>query len=206
VTDKLDLDHAAITAQTANSNGGNVRISVGRLFHLYNSEVTTSVGGGTGNGGNVLLNEPNFLVLNKSRIEANAREGSGGDITIRTGKLTLSPDSVIGGSSIAQGTDNIVSLVVSPKTFLNASSQLREACAARGGRRTSSFKPGGRGGLPPDPGTPLMATPSGQPLKQQTATGSPTALTPRPPQAAKPIMVAGTPQPVLSFPRLTCRG
>ena len=41
-------------------------------------------------------------------------------------------------------------LAILPETFLNASSQLREACAARGGRRANSFKAGGRGGLPPE--------------------------------------------------------
>ena len=33
-----------------------------------------------------------------------------------------------------------------PETFLDASSQLRVACAARGGRPASSFSAGGRGG------------------------------------------------------------
>jgi hypothetical protein len=100
----------------------------------------------------------------------------------------------------APNTDVSSSLAVLPETFLNASSQLRVACAARGGRPSSSFASGGRGGLPPDPSAPLTATPSEQPLKQQTATGSPTALTARPPQAAKPVMVAGTSQPVLGSP------
>jgi len=84
-------------------------------------------------------------------------------------------------------------------------SQLREACAARGGRPASSFAAGGRGGLPPDPGTPLAANPFGQPPGQQAATGSPTPSA-RLRQAAKPIMVSGIPQPVLGSPRLTCRG
>jgi hypothetical protein len=156
------------------------------------------------------------MVLNNSQIIANAQEGHGGDITIRTGQLIRSSDSVIRAASeesvsgtitiTAPNTDVAGSLVVLPETFFDASSQLRVACAARGGRPGSSFARGGRGGLPPDPGTPLVATPSGQPPKQQTATGLPTALTPRPPQAVKPIMVAGTPQPVLGSPRLTCKG
>jgi filamentous hemagglutinin family protein len=91
---------------------------------------------------------------------------------------------------------------------LDTGSQLREACAARGGRPASSFAAGGRGGLPPDPGTPLAASPFEQSMEQQTATGSPTALTTKPWKAAKPkpITVAGIPQPVLGSPRLMCRG
>jgi hypothetical protein len=144
-------------------------------------------------------------VLNNSRIKGNTQRGRGGNITIQANQLIRTPDSVIGTSdAIASRTDYTV--VVRPETFLNASSQLREACATRGGWPASSFAPGGRGGLPPAPGAPLAANPFGQPLEQRSATGSPTALTPRPPQAAKPITVAGTPQPVLGSPRLTCRG
>jgi hypothetical protein len=115
----------------------------------------------------------------------------------------MASGALAGNLVIAQLNDSLVAL---PGTFLDASSQLRETCAARGGRPTSSLTVGGRGGLPPDPGAPLAANPFEQSLKQRSATGLPTALTPRPPQAAKPITVAGTPQPVLGAPRLTCRG
>jgi large exoprotein involved in heme utilization and adhesion len=213
--DILQLDNAEIRTRTASANGGNVTLKAGRLFDLHNSTVTTSVAGGTGNGGNIFIDPP-LMVLNNSQIIANAQKGHGGDITIRTGQLIRSSDSVIRAASeesvsgtitiTAPNTDVAGSLVVLPETLLDASSQLRVACAARGGRPGSSFARGGRGGLPPDPGTPLMATPSGQPLEQQTATGSPTTSTAKPSQAAKPVMMAGTSQPVLGSPRLTCRG
>jgi large exoprotein involved in heme utilization and adhesion len=106
----------------------------------------------------------------------------------------------------APNTDVAGSLVILPETFLDASSQLREACAARGGHPGSSFIAGGRGGLPPDPGAPLAASSFGQPSGQQTATGAPTTLTAKPPRAVNPITIAGIPQPVLGSPRLTCRG
>ena len=206
------LDNADILTQTVSANGGNVTLEAGRLFDLHNSTVTTSVAGGTGSGGNILIKSP-LMVLNNSHIEANAK-GRGGNITIQAGQLIRTPDSVITASGSVAGnititapnTDVSSSLTVLPETFLDASSQLRVACAARGGRPASSFTAGGRGGLPPDPGAPLAANPFGQPLEQQTATGSPTALTARPPQAAKPITVSGIPQPVLGSPRLTCRG
>jgi hypothetical protein len=105
----------------------------------------------------------------------------------------------------APNTDVAGSLVVLPETLFDVSNQLRVACAARGGRAASSFSNGGRGGLPPDPGAPLATNPFGQPLEQQTDTGSPTPSSRRP-QAAKPITVSGIPQPVLGAPRLTCRG
>jgi large exoprotein involved in heme utilization and adhesion len=156
---------------------------------------------------------PRLMVLDGSRIEANALHGAGGNITIRADQLIRTPDSKITASGRVAGniaiaapnTDVAGSLVVLPGTLFDTSSELREACAARGGRPASSLSPGGRGGLPPDPGTPLAASPFGQSLEQQTATRSPTPSS-RPLQAVKPITVSGIPQPVLGSPRLTCRG
>jgi large exoprotein involved in heme utilization and adhesion len=139
-----------------------VTVAVGRLFDLHNSAVTTSVAGGTGSGGNIFINphlmNPPLMVLDNSRIEANAQRGAGGNITIQAGQLIRTPDSVIRASSelglsgtisiAAPNTDVVGSLVVLPKTLLDASSQLREACAARGGHPGSSFTAGGRGDLP----------------------------------------------------------
>jgi large exoprotein involved in heme utilization and adhesion len=169
--DTLRLDNAAIEARTASAGGGDVTLSVGRLFDLHNSAVTTSVAEGTGSGGNIFIDPP-LLVLDNSRIEANAQRGAGGNITIQAGQLIRTPDSMIQASSelglsgtisiAAPNTDISSSLVVLPETFLDASGQLREACAARGGRPTSSFTTGGRGGLPPDPDAPLAANSFGQ--------------------------------------------
>jgi hypothetical protein len=211
--DMLRLDNAAILTQTVSADGGNVTLKAGQLFDLHNSTVTTSVAGGTGSGGNIVIDPP-LMVLDRSRIEANAFGGPGGNITIRAGQLIRTPDSRITASGRVAGTITITapntdvssSLTVLPETLFDASSQLRVTCAARGGRPGNSFTRGGRGGLPPDPGTPLMATPSGQPPGQRTATGAPTALTARPTSAVKPVMVSGIPQPVLGSPRLTCRG
>jgi filamentous hemagglutinin family protein len=212
-TDTLRLDSAAIEARTASAGGGDVTLTVGRLLDLRNSTLTTSVAGGTGSGGNITIT-PYLMVLDNSRIEANAKQGAGGNITVRAGQLIRTPDSLIRATGRVAGnititapnTDVAGSLVVLPETFFDVSGQLRETCAARGGRPVSSFNAGGRGGLPPDPGAPLAASSFGQPLEQQTATRPPTSSTARPPQAVKPITVAGIPQPVLGSPRLTCRG
>jgi len=211
--DTLRLDNATVQAQTASAGGGDVTVAAGRLFSLRNSEVTTSVAGETGSGGDITIGSP-LMVLNDSRIEANAKQGAGGNITIRAGQLIRTPDSKITASGTVAGnivitapnTDVSSSLVVLPGTFLDAGSRLRETCAARGGRPASSLSPGGRGGLPPDPDAPLVASPFEPPLKPQVATGSPTALTARPTQAAEPVRVAGTPKPVLGAPRPACRG
>jgi hypothetical protein len=131
---------------------------------MHDSTVTTSVAGGTGSGGNIFISSP-LAVLDGSQIQGNAQQGSGGNITIEADQLIRSSDSLIQASSelglsgtitiAAPNTDVAGSLVVLPETFLDATSELREACAARGGRPSSSFTAGGRGGLPPDPGSPL---------------------------------------------------
>jgi large exoprotein involved in heme utilization and adhesion len=211
--DTLQLDHAAIQAKTETADGGNITLDVGRLFDLHNSTVSTSVAGGTGRGGNIFVVRAPFLVLDSSNIIANAQRGAGGRIGILADHVVQSSDSVIRASSAqsisgiitisAPNTDISSSLVVLPETFLDASSQWPTACASR---PTSSFKASGRGGLPPDPGAPLAASPFEQPPGQQTATGSPTAPTPRSPQAARTILVAGIPHPILGAPHPTCRG
>jgi hypothetical protein len=170
---------------------------------------------GTGTGGNIMIN-PHLMVLDGSRIKADAQRGAGGNITIRAGQLirTPAPDSNITASGSVAGTITIAApntdvsggLTVLPETFLDASSQLRAACAARGDRPASSFTAGGRGGLPPAPGAPLATNPSGQPSGWWIAAGAPTALSARSPQAAEPIRVAGIPHPILGAPRATCRG
>jgi filamentous hemagglutinin family protein len=50
-TDTLQLDHSVIRAETKTANAYDMRLEVGHLFNLYNSEVTTSVAKGTGRGG-----------------------------------------------------------------------------------------------------------------------------------------------------------
>jgi hypothetical protein len=182
--DTLQLDNASFASRTtmADVDVGNATLAVGRLLHLRDSTVSTE----GARGGNMLMQTP-LLVLDKSKILSNARPGEGGNIRIEAGQIIRTPDSRIEASGTltitAPNTDIAGSLVVLPEVLFNVSNQLREACAARGGRRANSFKAGGRGGLPPDPGTPLMAAPSGQSPGQQTATGSPTTSTTRPQQA-----------------------
>jgi filamentous hemagglutinin family protein len=221
--DTVQLDHAAIRAQTASARGGDVTVAVGWLFDLHNSTVTTSVAGGTGSGGNIFVHAPpnssggigstRFLVLDDSRIEANAKQGSGGNITIQAGQLLRTPDSVIQASSelglsgtitiAAPNTDVAGSLVILPETFLDASSQLPEACAARGGQPTSSLTLGGRGGLPPDPGAPLAASPLGQPSEPQGAVRLPVA---RSAPTADAVTANGGTRLVFGAARRACRG
>src|SRR5688572_18749426 len=92
------------------------------------------------------MNAPLF-VLDNSNITTSTQPGRGGDIAIQAGQLIRTPDSVVRASGAitiaAPDTDVSSSLVVLPGTFLDAGSRLRVACAARGGRPTSSLSPAG---------------------------------------------------------------
>lgn len=153
---------AEITTRTDEADGGNITLGVGELLKLTGSRITTSVGGGLGNGGNIDI-DPTFVVLNNSVIQANAWGGNGGNIRIVTDHLVASTDSRIEASSqlgidgsIEISSPNVdvgAGLMVLPSNYLDASLLLRDACAgSRGAAASSSFVGAGNGGLPAGPG------------------------------------------------------
>ncbi len=154
------LDGGSVTTEARSADGGNIDIAAATLVHLSGSKITTSVGTGFGNGGNIAI-DPQFVVLNGSRIIANAYGGNGGNIRIGAQNYLASPDSVVEASSqlgIA-GTIQITSpnsdvgagLAVLPAKFFDAAAMLRESCAVRSAGSASSLVVSGRGGLPSSP-------------------------------------------------------
>ena len=148
-------DGAAISTQTQVANGGSITIGPGDLLYLQRSAVTTSVGGASGNGGNITV-DPRFVVLDRSVIQANAVGGNGGDVLVRAEQLVQSPDSAITASSQlgvsgqifigAQPLNLNGSLVVLASELRAAAALLRQGCAARGASPRSSLVVAGRGG------------------------------------------------------------
>jgi large exoprotein involved in heme utilization and adhesion len=142
------------------ANGGDITLSVGEFLYLVGSEITTSVRGETGNGGNISI-DSQLVVLDHSSIIAEAIEGHGGDITITAGNFIPSTDSIVSATS-QKGISGTV-LINGPLVDLNGtlvvlSSELRSAvaltrdsCAARANRPQSSLVEAGRGGLLQDP-------------------------------------------------------
>jgi large exoprotein involved in heme utilization and adhesion len=152
-------------AETSTASGGNITLNVRDLVYLLSSEITTSVKGETGNGGNITI-DPQLVVLNHSRIIAEAVEGHGGNITINAGAFIPSADSIVSANSqlgtsgtvVTNGLLNINgALVVLSSELRGHAAVLREACAARGDRPVSSLVEAGRGGLPQDPEATLPA-------------------------------------------------
>jgi large exoprotein involved in heme utilization and adhesion len=169
--DSLKMRHSSVTTEAnQEADGGNIDLSVRDLLYLYYSEITSSVGGGPETtGGNITI-DPNFVVLNQSRIVANAYAGTGGNIKIVADTFLADPQSLVDASSqlgvsgtvdIQAPINNISGLVPPLSTeFISASELLKERCIARlrEGVKYSSFVVGGRDGLPIEPGNLLPST------------------------------------------------
>jgi large exoprotein involved in heme utilization and adhesion len=162
----LMSDGGRISTEALTANGGNITLKVSDFLYLTNSQITASVNRETGNGGNIMI-DPQLVILNHSRITAQAAEGQGGKIDINAGLYFASTDSVVSASSQfgISGTvaingpqvDVNSALVVLSSELRGRAEVLREACAARGGQPISSFVEAGRGGLPQDPEATLPA-------------------------------------------------
>lgn len=137
-----------VTAQADHAGGGNIHIAARNRIHLVESEITASVQGGSGGGGNVFL-DPQWVILDHSRIVANAFYGPGGNIHISAGQFLRSGDSVVDASSRFGLNGNI--LVQSPETnilgktkilaaqYRDPATLFRTPCAARYAQGESSL-------------------------------------------------------------------
>jgi large exoprotein involved in heme utilization and adhesion len=164
------LDGASISVETETANAGDINISADNLLQVRDSKVTTSVAGGQGNGGNILIGQvldslgrlrvPNVTVLDGSEISARAEQGMGGEIGI-TSDFIFRNNSIVNASSRGGGIDGTVnitspetnisgSIVALPESFINASEQLSQRCAARS-TNNSSFVVKDRSEIPPGP-------------------------------------------------------
>jgi len=130
------------TTAAQNAGGGNITLNNGGTLYLHNGTINTSVRGGSGDGGNIKVNNPQFVVLNKGRIVARADAGHGGNIDIKSEQFITSQDSLISASSRLgiDGEINIDSpdmdmegfLVVLSDDVVEASSLMKRPCSMRG--------------------------------------------------------------------------
>lgn len=163
VANTFDIKDSSVTTEAVQADGGNITINAPYKVSLLNSKITASVGGGPQTtGGNITI-DPQYVILNKSRVIANAYEGKGGNIKIVADTVLEDPESLVDASSalgisgtvdIQAAINNITGLVSPlPTDFISASALLRERCIARIREgKYSSFVVGGRDGLPIEPG------------------------------------------------------
>jgi filamentous hemagglutinin family protein len=168
VRDTLLSQRSAVTAAASEATGGNIQITAGSLVRLQDSQLTATVGGGVGNGGNVTIDSA-FIVVQGSHITANADKGNGGRLSLTASKaLLLDPSSVITATSVQglQGEVNLQAPVTDisgavaplPQTFAQTPELLRSRCAERWREGTvSRFVLGGRDGVPLEPGSLLLS-------------------------------------------------
>ncbi len=161
--DAFRIDDSAVMTSTVGADGGDIFLGPVSVLHMVNSDITTSVTDEVGNGGNITI-EPMFIILDTSRVEANAHEGSGGNINIRAGYFFPDDVSVIQASS-ALGIDGIVTIetphidlesgFAALPVYRTIPELASDSCETRTKKDTGSLVRTGRGGLPPGPLDPL---------------------------------------------------
>jgi large exoprotein involved in heme utilization and adhesion len=150
-----------VTTEAIRAGGGTIVLRAGHLVQLRDSVLATSVQGGGGDAGNLILTAP-FVVAEGSQIIANAFGGRGGNIQIGSEVFLRDPASLVSASSAMgiQGTVDIRAPVTTlsgtlaplPQAFVHIAALLPARCAARlSGGQTSSLVLSGRDGLPLDP-------------------------------------------------------
>ncbi len=152
VGNKLYLTDSIIETSAIQADGGNMSINSQGYVYLSNSQISTSVNENFGNGGNITL-RPEFIVLNKGKIFAKAKQGAGGNINVLTNGIynfnMLAISDVISASS-EFGLDGIVaidtpdensaeSLYIMSTNFSDASGLLNTPCGHRIATNLSSF-------------------------------------------------------------------
>jgi len=96
--ERLSLQQGSITTSANDGDGGAIHIQGGKLIDMKNSQITTSVLGRSGNGGDIHL-DANTLVMNTGFIQANtaASNAAGGTVAIHVQTLLTSGNSLFPG-------------------------------------------------------------------------------------------------------------
>ncbi len=156
----FEVREGFVTTSADDGSGGQISIRATKLVYLRNSEVTTSVLDGAGGGGDLSI-DPELVVLDRSRVVANAVAGDGGNIRITAGRFLASSDSRVDASSQlgidgevqidAPDTDLAGELSSLPSTYADPAALLRDSCALRGSNASSFLVvPRERAPAPPD--------------------------------------------------------
>ncbi|MCP4345527.1 MAG: filamentous hemagglutinin N-terminal domain-containing protein [Desulfobacterales bacterium] len=167
------LNNSTLTTNARNAlenaeNSGKITIHTGSSLNLRNSSIITSVGGGKGKGGDVIIASSEFITMDNSKIQANAFDGPGGNIRISAGQFIQSSDSIIQASSEqsidgdisieAPDADITGSLTVLPSNYIDVARFAVTPCSARTGESISRFTIKGRDASPTS-STDLFASP-----------------------------------------------
>jgi len=144
--DILLKDRGTISAEALNAGGGVIDISSDGQLMLLNSGISTSVELGKETGGKIYL-DSDIFVMNEGKIIAQADQGKGGEISIRSNYWICSIDSLISAKSnvglhgkvelifVKDDLKNQISLL--PDNFLQAEKWEKTPCHKRSGNDVS---------------------------------------------------------------------
>jgi filamentous hemagglutinin family protein len=181
VTDSVLMrEHSTVTTGATQADGGNITVTARTLVRLRDSQITTAVGSGAGQGGNITI-DPDFVILERSQLVADAFGGPGGNITVVAEAFLADTASRVSASSALatpgdiniQALTNVSGIVAPlPQRVEQAAALLPTRCAERRrGELQSSFILAGRDSIPLEPGhvwpSPLIEGASRKPAAVQ---------------------------------------
>ena len=156
---RIQADGGFITATSEQTGGGDINIFSDEILLQNNSLISTSVLDSNGGGGNIFIDNSNFiLALNNSDIRANAVFGPGGNIDITTELIFTDLTSDIDASS-QFGLDGVVEIKspesekdlgtgILPENITDPSGLITASCPSSG---ENVFAVTGNGGIPNSP-------------------------------------------------------
>jgi filamentous hemagglutinin family protein len=120
VANRIDIKDAKVSTEAAIAAGGNITVNVPNLLYLQKGAITTSVKGDAGGGGDIDIKTPAFVVLNNGKIIAQAVEGDGGNITIKSEQFiaTKKPNESIVDASSQKGIDGVI-VITAPESDIS---------------------------------------------------------------------------------------
>ncbi|MCP4699345.1 MAG: hypothetical protein GY862_21235, partial [Gammaproteobacteria bacterium] len=156
-------DNSSLQTSTEGSDGGDIFIASSGYLRLIDSEISTSVKAEDGDGGNISL-VPQFILLDGSKISADASRGNGGNVIINTtGVYNFSGEPVeqVITAHSERGIDGVVRInspdadindfVVPPAGFLKKEDVSVQKCEQASIRESSRFTVGPLKDLPVPP-------------------------------------------------------
>ncbi len=171
VANSILLDNqGTLSAATAWGEGGNIFLQTKTLQLRHDSQISAQATG-TGNGGNISITgfspADSVVLLEGSKINANAVQGQGGNIQINTFGLFACPECQITASSqfglngvvriISPETETKQEAIDLPQEIVKPEEIVAQVCPAKRAQHKSELIVTGRGGLPPRPNEPLSS-------------------------------------------------
>ena len=160
INDSILLNNSTITTESTQAAGGDIKLTAPNIIQVTDSQITSSVAGGPGGGGDIDI-DPKAIILNNSQILAQAVAGPGGNISLTADVIFVDPFSTIDASS-ALGTNGLIDLQAPiqnlegtiaplPQNLIKPATLYSQTCAAQKAGQFSSFVQRTPSALPPAP-------------------------------------------------------